>query len=457
MVQMVARLCVVLSCLSLLVLGGCSSGSQAPKCVPGASVACACPMGQQGAQTCNSAGTFGVCSCSVSNPVDAAPDLATAAPDLATASQPGPEAQPDATVVAQGKDTSAMGQEVAQGRDASTMGQEVGRDLGPLKPDAQGDLSTADGFSCAGNATEMIASQPPVITSANPSLVVSVTFTKLTYSNTGRLSVAIKGADAISFSIRSDGCSGSVLGCGGTCTVQVGLSTAYQPQAGDASLEISDDPNNVVPLASASLGYYVIAQVSRDAASGDAIPKCSSPDWPDCLLSEVQAFYCVNSDYFQLDDGGRILFRDACPALCGLCSPDTPDAGVGFGQDVRQSDSQTAQQALDAQSALDSISTIPDALPSVFDVCGDTAPQYGVSCDRLGCKCILVPFDLYYQLCDPTSYKPCAGLFNSWGEPLICETVTIVCQDSTSHSTFGCSEGPGPSAVPLHVSNCQPG
>ncbi|MGA7744363.1 MAG: hypothetical protein WBP56_26145, partial [Polyangia bacterium] len=30
-------------------------------CVPGASVACACPTGQQGAQTCTSAGTFAVC------------------------------------------------------------------------------------------------------------------------------------------------------------------------------------------------------------------------------------------------------------------------------------------------------------------------------------------------------------------------------------------------------------
>ena len=59
MVGVVARLCIVLSCLSLAALGsGCSSGSQFAKCVPDASVACACPTGQQGAQACNSAGTF---------------------------------------------------------------------------------------------------------------------------------------------------------------------------------------------------------------------------------------------------------------------------------------------------------------------------------------------------------------------------------------------------------------
>jgi hypothetical protein len=75
MAGMVARLCVVVLCLPLALLGGCSSGSQAPKCIPGASAACSCPTGQQGAQTCNAAGT-----------ADAAPDLAISV---------GPEAQPD--------------------------------------------------------------------------------------------------------------------------------------------------------------------------------------------------------------------------------------------------------------------------------------------------------------------------------------------------------------------------
>jgi hypothetical protein len=39
-------------------------------CVPGASVACACVSGQQGVQTCTSAGTFAACACAVP-PVDA--------------------------------------------------------------------------------------------------------------------------------------------------------------------------------------------------------------------------------------------------------------------------------------------------------------------------------------------------------------------------------------------------
>ena len=93
------RLCVVLSGLLVASLGGCSSGSQSASprdattvtggsggsggtgsggtggqlatttsiapgvCVPGASVACACVTGQQGAQTCTAAGTFAACVC----------------------------------------------------------------------------------------------------------------------------------------------------------------------------------------------------------------------------------------------------------------------------------------------------------------------------------------------------------------------------------------------------------
>jgi hypothetical protein len=63
LVAMIARLCIVLSCLPLTLLGGCSSGSQAPKCVPGASAACACPTGQPGAQVCASTATYGACVC----------------------------------------------------------------------------------------------------------------------------------------------------------------------------------------------------------------------------------------------------------------------------------------------------------------------------------------------------------------------------------------------------------
>ena len=117
MVPMGKRLCVVLSCLLVASLSGCSSGSQTtshpdasavtggsggsagtgggpggvgggsggtggqlstatsatpPLCVSGASVACACVTGQQGAQTCTSAGTFAACVCAGAVAVDAA-------------------------------------------------------------------------------------------------------------------------------------------------------------------------------------------------------------------------------------------------------------------------------------------------------------------------------------------------------------------------------------------------
>jgi hypothetical protein len=106
MVRMVARACLVLSGLLVASLGGCGSGIQATSppdapdaaggsgglagtggggtggqpatatsaapgvCVPGASVACACVSGQQGVQTCTSAGTIAACACAAP-PVDA--------------------------------------------------------------------------------------------------------------------------------------------------------------------------------------------------------------------------------------------------------------------------------------------------------------------------------------------------------------------------------------------------
>lgn len=51
------------SCLSVTFLAACGDGSDTPKCIPGASVECACPTGQQGAQTCSPAGTFTPCVC----------------------------------------------------------------------------------------------------------------------------------------------------------------------------------------------------------------------------------------------------------------------------------------------------------------------------------------------------------------------------------------------------------
>jgi len=97
MVRMVARLCCVLSCLLVAFLGGCGGGSQAASppgapadasaapatCVPGASIACACVTGQQGAQVCTAAGTFAGCVClaSDSGAAVALPDAQATQPD----------------------------------------------------------------------------------------------------------------------------------------------------------------------------------------------------------------------------------------------------------------------------------------------------------------------------------------------------------------------------------------
>lgn len=49
--------------LSMVYLAGCDGGSNGTSCIAGASVACACTNGQNGAQTCSSAGTFEPCVC----------------------------------------------------------------------------------------------------------------------------------------------------------------------------------------------------------------------------------------------------------------------------------------------------------------------------------------------------------------------------------------------------------
>lgn len=61
--------------------GGCGSGT-ASGCVPGASVACACPGGTQGVQTCLREGTFGPCAC------EPAPAAAIVPPSAAPAAVP---------------------------------------------------------------------------------------------------------------------------------------------------------------------------------------------------------------------------------------------------------------------------------------------------------------------------------------------------------------------------------
>lgn len=58
---------------SVAVLVACGGGEQPPKCVPGASVECACPNGQRGAQTCTVAGAFSACVCASDKPYDAGP------------------------------------------------------------------------------------------------------------------------------------------------------------------------------------------------------------------------------------------------------------------------------------------------------------------------------------------------------------------------------------------------
>lgn len=111
---MCKRLWIVASCLPLAFLGACGGSSDPPKCVPGVSPVCGCANGQQGSQTCTSAGTYTPCVCAtpgldaggasdIDSPVAGAPDSALvgdspeAQPDRAMATpdaQPG--AQPDA-------------------------------------------------------------------------------------------------------------------------------------------------------------------------------------------------------------------------------------------------------------------------------------------------------------------------------------------------------------------------
>jgi len=72
-----------------LMLLGCNGGSS---CTPGASVACACSDGGQGAQTCRPDGTFGDCQCrSLGNPVADLSDNTVITPihDLAVSSSGG--------------------------------------------------------------------------------------------------------------------------------------------------------------------------------------------------------------------------------------------------------------------------------------------------------------------------------------------------------------------------------
>jgi hypothetical protein len=82
-VRMTGRRCLLASVLVVVCQAGCGGGNDGAKCVPGASVACACPTGQIGAQICTSEGTFAVCVCG-------APVTDASAPDSMDNSAPGP-------------------------------------------------------------------------------------------------------------------------------------------------------------------------------------------------------------------------------------------------------------------------------------------------------------------------------------------------------------------------------
>jgi fibro-slime domain-containing protein len=62
-VRMMGRFWVPVSLLGLTLLAGCGDGGDGAKCVPGLTVACPCPTGQSGSQTCTSEGTFAACTC----------------------------------------------------------------------------------------------------------------------------------------------------------------------------------------------------------------------------------------------------------------------------------------------------------------------------------------------------------------------------------------------------------
>ena len=134
MAGMLARLCCVLSCLLVAFLGGCGGGGQAASppgasadasaapatCVPGASIACACVTGQQGAQVCTAAGTFQACVCS-------APDSGSAIASQADALAQIPDTTPNYLLPVCGPTDCGMKIDFLAG---------TATDCGPCPPDA---------------------------------------------------------------------------------------------------------------------------------------------------------------------------------------------------------------------------------------------------------------------------------------------------------------------------------
>jgi hypothetical protein len=74
-------------------------------------------------------------------------------------------------------------------------------------------------------------------------------------------------------------------------------------------------------------GWPYDARAGGDAGTLDSgvadalpLPKCPSKDWAGCPEYNWQVG-CVTASYLDDIDGGRVPFRLACAALCGMCSP----------------------------------------------------------------------------------------------------------------------------------------
>ena len=110
-----AGFCTLVAGLSLSLLVGCGGSGGGDTCVPGETVECACPAGQHGAQTCNSAGTLQPCQCASASGMDAGTEAGPeAAPgkDAAPESAMGPggaEPAPEPSVDAPGSPPDAPG------------------------------------------------------------------------------------------------------------------------------------------------------------------------------------------------------------------------------------------------------------------------------------------------------------------------------------------------------------
>jgi hypothetical protein len=209
MVRMGKRLCVVLSCLLVASLGGCSSGSQTtshpdasavtggsggsagtgggpggvgrgsggtggqlstatsatpPLCVPGASVACACVTGQQGAQTCTAAGTFAACVCAASA-ADAGRlgGAGGTSPPLSSGGTGGPDAgPPDASTMGKADSQPTAQADVSAPERGKERGTESGREpVAELTPEPVPEPGPDVTDAGTGNAPESGAGDAP--------------------------------------------------------------------------------------------------------------------------------------------------------------------------------------------------------------------------------------------------------------------------------------------------------